>query len=302
MLTPSLITCHNRAILTVLQRHYTTTSQLPNILNWIRQGDHIKTKDEPLYDGHIPINILQRAILSVGSSIMALTDPARGDMIAVNGESSGHFALMGMHKKMLENEEGQEILKDRPRINSSSIDLEKLKCYPDGTLGREYTKFLEVNNVSPDTRLPVRFVDDADLAYVMQRYRETHDLVHTILGCPTNMLGEVAVKWVEALQTGLPMCIGGAVFGPVRLKPKNRSTYLNEYLPWAIRVGSNSTFLMNVYYERRWEQDIAELRDELKIETPPVILKSQRPVENVFVEAETNGLKMPQLDSTPIAM
>lgn len=31
MLTPSLITCHNRAILTVLQRHYTTTSQLPNI-------------------------------------------------------------------------------------------------------------------------------------------------------------------------------------------------------------------------------------------------------------------------------
>lgn len=44
-------------------------------------------------------------------------------------------------------------------------------------------------NVSPDTRLPVRFVDDADLAYVMQRYRETHDLVHTILGCPTNMLG-----------------------------------------------------------------------------------------------------------------
>lgn len=47
-------------------------------------------------------------------------------------------------------------------------------------------------NVSPDTRLPVRFVDDADLAYVMQRYRETHDLVHTLLGCPTNMLGIVA--------------------------------------------------------------------------------------------------------------
>lgn len=71
-------------------------------------------------------------------------------------------------------------------------------------------------------------------------------MVHTLLGCPTNMLGiiasyyyalvfgafrkrkiefpicvgEVAVKWVEALQTGLPMSIGGAVFGPIRLKPK----------------------------------------------------------------------------------
>jgi len=74
--------------------------------------------------------------------------------------------------------------------------------------------------VSPDSRMPIRFVDDLELAYVMQRYRETHDLLHTILGMPTNLLGEITVKWVEAIQTGLPMCIGGAIFGPVRLKPK----------------------------------------------------------------------------------
>ena len=35
----------------------------------------------------------------------------------------------------------------------------------------------------------MQFVDDPELAYVMQRYREAHDLVHTILGMPTNMLG-----------------------------------------------------------------------------------------------------------------
>nr|CAH0099411.1 unnamed protein product [Daphnia galeata] len=270
MLAKNLITCHNRVSVALIQRLYTTTTQTPYILSWIKE--EITKKSEPLYDGHIPINLLQRAVLSVGSSIVSLTDPARGDMIAVNGESSGHSALVRMQRKMLESEEGQQILMERPKINSSTVDIEKLKSYPDGTLGREYTKFLEVNNVSPDTRLPVRFVDDVDLAYVMQRYRETHDLVHTLLGCPTNMLGEVAVKWVEALQTGLPMCIGGAVFGPIRLKPKNRSTYLSKYLPWAIRVGSTSSFLMNVFYERRWEQDITELRDELKIETPPGFL------------------------------
>lgn len=68
--------------------------------------------------------------------------------------------------------------------------------------------------------MPVRFMDDPELAYVMTRYRECHDLVHTILGMPTNMLGEVSVKWVEALNTGLPMCYGGAVFGAMRLRPK----------------------------------------------------------------------------------
>lgn len=74
--------------------------------------------------------------------------------------------------------------------------------------------------MTPDSRMEVRFMNDPELAYVMTRYRETHDLVHTILGMPTNMLGEIAVKWFEALNTGLPMCYGGAVFGAMRLRPK----------------------------------------------------------------------------------
>jgi ubiquinone biosynthesis protein Coq4 len=46
--------------------------------------------------------------------------------------------------------------------------------------------------------------------------RETHDLTHAMLGMPTTILGEVLVKWVEGLQTRLPMCVGGAIFGPLR--------------------------------------------------------------------------------------
>lgn len=74
--------------------------------------------------------------------------------------------------------------------------------------------------MSPDGRDPVRFIDDIHLAYAIQRYRDVHDLTHTLLGMPTHMLGEVTVKWVEAIQTKLPMCIGGALFGAVRLRPK----------------------------------------------------------------------------------
>ena len=49
-------------------------------------------------------------------------------------------------------------------------------------------------NVTPDSREPVRFVDNADQAYVMQRYRESHDLVHTLLGMPTNLLGNYYIS------------------------------------------------------------------------------------------------------------
>ena len=68
--------------------------------------------------------------------------------------------------------------------------------------------------------MEVKFIENPDLAYVMTRYRECHDLVHTVLAMPTHMLGEVTVKWVEALNTGLPMCYGAAVFGAIRLRPK----------------------------------------------------------------------------------
>ena len=36
-------------------------------------------------------------------------------------------------------------------------------------------------------------MDDEELAYVIQRYREVHDMLHTLLGMPTNMLGECRV-------------------------------------------------------------------------------------------------------------
>lgn len=45
-----------------------------------------------------------------------------------------------------------------------------------------------------------RFVDDADLAYVICRMREVHDLWHVLFGCHTNVFGELALKALEFVQ------------------------------------------------------------------------------------------------------
>ncbi|KAJ9581945.1 hypothetical protein L9F63_003698 [Diploptera punctata] len=210
---------------------------------------------------HIETTRFQKLLLTAGSAVISLLDPMRADMIAVMGETAGENAMRYMLQKMKTDEEGREIL----RINSQTVDLEKLRTFPDGTLGKWYITFLDKNKVTPDSRNPVQFIDDVELAYVIQRYREVHDLFHTILEMPTNMLGEVTVKWVEAIQTRLPMCVGGAVFGSLRLYPKQRDKYVKYYLPWAIETGINSKFLMNVYFERRWEQPIEDLHHELNI-------------------------------------
>lgn len=103
----------------------------------------------------------------------------------------------------------------------------------------------------------------------MQRYREIHDLVHLLVGMPTDMLGEVVVKWIEAIQCDLTMCWGAAVFGAYRLRPKQRRRYLQTHLDWAIQCGQQSHFFMNIYYEKRWEQDIGDLRREMNLPNEP---------------------------------
>lgn len=46
---------------------------------------------------------------------------------------------------MQKSSEGQRILKEKPRINTSTVDLSVLKDLPEGTLGKTYSNFLEVN-------------------------------------------------------------------------------------------------------------------------------------------------------------
>ncbi|KAK3088177.1 hypothetical protein FSP39_015709 [Pinctada imbricata] len=200
---------------------------------------------------------------------MALLDPSRDDMIATLGETTGYRALKWMKEKMEQDEVGRQILQEQPLINTQTLDVDKLGELPEGTFGKQYWKFLSKNGFSPDARLPVHFVDDPDLYYVMLRYRQVHDLFHSVLGMPPHMLGEVAVKWVEALQTGLPMCALGAFFGPLRLGPRHSQKYVSTYLPWAIRNGRNARFLMAVYWEKHWEDDLHQLRKNLNIEPLP---------------------------------
>lgn len=254
MLNPKIIQHSTKVFKRILVRRMATLSTQSS------------TFETDFQNHHCPTNFFQKSILSVGSALVSIANPYRGDMIACLGETTGEHALQYMKQRMEESPEGLKILQDRPRINTNTVNMEYLVTLPEDTLGHIYYKFLKTNNVTPDSRMTVQFIDDIQLAYVIQRYREIHDLIHTILQMPTNMLGEVTVKWVEAIQFKLPMCIGGAIFGPVRLKTKHRQLYLNYYLPWAVKTGTNAEFLLNIYFEERWEQKLVDFYREFKIE------------------------------------
>lgn len=169
---------------------------------------------------------------------------------------------------MLSSPTGRRILRDRPRITSTSLNIPRLRALPANTVGRTYVEWLDREGVSPDTRAPVRYIDDAECAYVMQRYRECHDFYHALTGLPIVREGEVALKAFEFANTLLPMT-GLSVFAAATLKPRERARFVDIYLPWALRNGLRAKEVINVYWEEQLERDVDDLRRELGVEPPP---------------------------------
>ena len=114
-------------------------------------------------------------------------------------------------------EEGRQILEDKPRVNSQTWNLEELLRLPEGTFGHEYAFFMTSHGYTSDERPLVKYVPDLEHAYILQRYKEVHDVAHVLLGYGTSVTEEIAVKWFEMMQTGLPMSALSAFVGPLNL-------------------------------------------------------------------------------------
>jgi ubiquinone biosynthesis protein COQ4 len=193
---------------------------------------------------------------------------ALADLIAALGEATATpYFIYRLRDAMLSDPTGRRILRDRPRINSKTMSMEYLRSLPENTVGRSYAEWLDREGVSPDTRENVKYIDDEECAYVMQRYRECHDFYHALTGLPIMVEGEVALKAFEFANTLLPMT-GLSMFAVARLKPAERARFFTTFLPWAISNGTNSKEVINVYWEEQLRRDVRELRAELGIEKP----------------------------------
>ncbi|CAI7931469.1 unnamed protein product, partial [Closterium sp. NIES-54] len=121
----------------------------------------------PRYDSHIPLSPLQRAAVAIGASVGALANPARADLVAAVGETTGVVALRRIREQMRTTEEGRAILEEKPRVTDATLQAAE-QCGR-GTFGAAYAHFMRSRRFEPHERPPVRFIDDPELAYVATR-------------------------------------------------------------------------------------------------------------------------------------
>lgn len=245
---------------------------------------------------YTPISNVEKIFLATGSAIGALYNPHRADLVATLGETTGEQALIRIQKQMQEHPVGQQILQEKPIISESSLSLSSLENYPSNSLGKMYYDWMKEREFSPDERPAVQFLEDPELAYIMTRYRQSHDFLHTIFNLPSDVFSEIALKWFELVQTQLPMCGFSAIFGPIPLGPRNQIVIAKDVLPWALKHSTSphlpqlgqlplpsqllqflpfrsfsthrSEFFMNIYWEKHLSEDIDELRHRFNYSLP----------------------------------
>lgn len=236
----------------------------------------VLNRPRPNYPGHVPLTTTERLGLAIGSAIASLINPRRAEMIAACGEATAQpFFIRRLRDRMLSDPTGRRILRDRPRITSKTMSLEKLRQLPDNTVGRTYAAWLDREGVTPDTRDQVQYIDNEEQAYVMQRYRECHDFYHAVTGLPIFVEGEIGLKAFEFANTGLPMT-GLSLGAIIRLKPAERQRMFETYLPWALSNGLRAKDVICVYWEEELETDVEELRQRLGIEQPPDLRETRK--------------------------
>lgn len=222
---------------------------------------------------------LGRAALAATSAVFALRNPARADLVAAVGDLTSGPVLRHLRHRMSSTADGRDMLNTLHPLRFpefGSISLISMRDLPDGSLGREYARFMDSRGFKPESRAAVRFVDDPVDAWLLQRYRDVHDLWHVLTGMPTTVLGELAQKWFEAAQTGLPVAVMSALVGPLRLKSEDRRVLMTQLVPWAVRCGRRAPDLLAIKYEKRLEDDVDGLRKEWEITVPNVEMNGIR--------------------------
>jgi len=163
--------------------------------------------------------------------------------------------------------EGRRLLEKRPELSSETVDFARLRAMPATTFGGAYARHLDDNGITADYQAAAtRHVDDPDIAYLMRRFRQTHDVWHSLLGIGITGHEEVIIHWFSYGQLRLPVSALIMVFGTMKhLVLEQRWGALRHSMTEAYRAGRDAEPLMPVYWEDLWDEDLEDVRDRYNV-------------------------------------
>lgn len=155
--------------------------------------------------------------------------------------------------------DAEKLFSENRTLDATTVDFEKLEQLPDGTLGREYARFMRKRGLTPDI-----FAAQGERSretYVIKRLRQTHDLWHVLTGIDTDVPGELELQAFTLTQMRVPSAFVLVSMGTLRWLLRH-PTLPFRVLRGAV-AGLEAKLLGPVDWEARWSMQLDELRAEL---------------------------------------
>ena len=173
---------------------------------------------------------------------------------------------------------GSRLLEEERSLLSVLSDLRSLWALPEGSLGREYARFIEEEELSITdfAEASLASMNESDYedrrAWILaQRLRDMHDLIHVVSGYGRDLLGEMAVL---SFSSGAPKARENyRLFFVLRLA---KWQFVRSGRPDAVGVlraaeerGARAAFLPAVEWECLLPVPLPVVRERLGISPPP---------------------------------
>jgi ubiquinone biosynthesis protein COQ4 len=115
-------------------------------------------------------------------------------------------SLVRLRARLQKSEQGRQLLAEQPDLVPLLKDRDGLRALPEGSLGRAYLAFVEGEGVTADGLVGASTIarkgdQAAELRWIRDWLRDTHDLWHAVLGYEGDLVGEAALLAFSHHQT-----------------------------------------------------------------------------------------------------
>ena len=145
---------------------------------------------------------------------------------------------------------------------------ERLEALPDGTLGREYARFIRANGITPLKTLLAMGEPRSLPAYLARRAYKLHDLMHVVVDTDASVLGEVPI---------VAFSLGQATRGAARAPAMALAVLVMNIgirRPWEMReavrraarwleIGERASWHVAFRVEDHLDRPVAEVREAM---------------------------------------
>jgi ubiquinone biosynthesis protein COQ4 len=164
---------------------------------------------------------------------------------------------------------GARILAERRNLFATLSDDAALAALPEGSLGREYHRFMAAENLSPEGLVaPSQATRNepvpAEVALFRDRMRDMHDLTHALTGYGRDPLGELCLLAFLYSHTGNPGMALIVMMGFARLENRAQRKAVIE----AWWQGRKALWFTDMDWEAMLPQSLDALRRRFHVRRP----------------------------------